>query len=114
MKSGGTALATLSFALLLAMPLLPLQGKLALLAISAIGFDLGVQATLVAHLTIVYGLEPAARSRLNAVLFTGMFSGMAFGAAIGSLALHHFGWNGVVIAASLSSALAFVYRYGRP
>ncbi|SQC92294.1 Uncharacterised protein [Cedecea neteri] len=55
---GGTALAALSFALLLAMPLLPLPGKLALLAISAIGFDLGVQATLVAHQTIV--LRPGA------------------------------------------------------
>lgn len=111
---GGTALAALSFALLLAMPLLPLPGKLALLAISAIGFDLGVQATLVAHQTIVYGLEPAARSRLNAILFTGMFTGMASGAALGSEVLQHFGWNGVVIAATLSSVVAFVYRYVRP
>ena len=49
------------------------QGQLVLLALAAIGFDLGVQATLVAHQTIVYSIEPGARSRLNAVLFVGMF-----------------------------------------
>ena len=46
-------------------------------------FDLGVQATLIAHQAQVYGLEPEASSRLNAVLFTGMFIGMSAGAALG-------------------------------
>ncbi|HCT25322.1 MAG TPA: MFS transporter, partial [Stenotrophomonas sp.] len=40
---------------------------------------------LVAHQTLVYGLVPPARSRLNALLFTGMFIGMAAGGALGSL-----------------------------
>ena len=42
---------------------------------------------LVAHQTIVYGIDPAARSQPNALLFTGMFIGMSADAALGSLAL---------------------------
>ena len=38
----------------------------------------------VAHQTLVYGLVPPARSRLNALLFTGMFIGMSAGAALGA------------------------------
>ena len=38
--------------------------------------------------------EPEARSRLNALLFTGMFIGMATGATLGSLVLSQGGWPG--------------------
>jgi hypothetical protein len=37
----GAALVTVSFALMFILPLLPLHGQLALIALSAIGFDLG-------------------------------------------------------------------------
>ncbi len=73
----GAGLTALSFAAMALSPLLSTQGQLWLLVASAIGFDLGVQATLIAHQTIVYGIDPGARSRLNAVLFTGVFIGMA-------------------------------------
>ncbi|MGC4242570.1 MAG: MFS transporter, partial [Herbaspirillum sp.] len=86
------------------------QGQLVLLALAAIGFDLGVQATLVAHQTIVYSIEPGARSRLNAVLFVGMFIGMAAGAALGSLALAQWGWIAVVALAVAAAVLALVVR----
>jgi predicted MFS family arabinose efflux permease len=45
----GAALVTVSFALMFMLPLLPLHGQLALIALSAIGFDLGLQSSLVAH-----------------------------------------------------------------
>src|ERR1700712_4913037 len=67
--------------------LLPMEWQLWVIGLGAVGFDLGVQATLISHQTIVYGIDPAARSRLNALLFTGMFIGMSSGAALGSLAL---------------------------
>ena len=51
-----------------------------------VGFDLGVQVTLIAHQTIVYAVDPAARSRLNALLFVSMFIGMSIGAALGGAA----------------------------
>jgi predicted MFS family arabinose efflux permease len=49
-----------SLAMLL-MPLLPVQGQLALLALATVGFDLGVQASLIAHQTIVYGIARRAQ-----------------------------------------------------
>lgn len=83
----GAGLAAVSFAAMGLSPLLAPRAQLALLVVSAIGFDFGIQASLVAHQTLVYGLEPGARSRLNALLFTCMFIGMAAGAALGSLVL---------------------------
>ncbi|MBP6902570.1 MAG: MFS transporter [Burkholderiaceae bacterium] len=102
----GATLALASFAAMGLMPWLPLPAQLGLLALAAVGFDLGVQATLVAHQTLVYGLDPAARSRLNALLFVGMFSGMASGAALGSALFAALGWPGVVGLATLASLAA--------
>lgn len=106
----GTAVAAVSFAAMALAPLLPSAAQLWLIAASAIGFDFGVQATLVAHQTIVYGIEPAARSRLNAVLFVGMFTGMATGAWLGSASFAHWGWIGVVGLACASALTALVVR----
>ncbi|WP_376963281.1 MFS transporter [Azospirillum sp. A26] len=106
----GAGLAVLSFAAMALSPLLPEGGRLWLLVASAVGFDLGVQASLISHQTIVYGIDPAARSRLNAVLMVGMFIGMAAGATLGSQALAAWGWNGVVAVATAASAAALVLR----
>ena len=108
----GAALAAASFAALGLAPGLPESAQLALIVAAAVGFDFGVQATLVAHQTIVYGLEPAARSRLNALLFTGMFVGMSAGAALGSVALAQWGWAGVVAVATLGAVAALGVRMG--
>jgi len=106
----GAALAAVSFAAMALAAWLPPPGQLALIVAGAIGFDFGVQAALVAHQTIVYGLEPAARSRLNALLFTGMFAGMSAGAALGGLVLAQWGWMGVVALAATASAAALGVR----
>ncbi|MDK2656473.1 MFS transporter [Cupriavidus sp. LEh21] len=102
--------AALSFAAMLLAPWLSPQAQLGLLVAAAVGFDLGVQVTLVAHQTIVYGIDPGARSRLNAVLFVCMFAGMAAGAALGSLALAHAGWTGVAALATATSLAALAVR----
>ncbi|MBU0747159.1 MAG: MFS transporter [Gammaproteobacteria bacterium] len=110
----GAALAVVSFASMALSVVLPMQWQLGLIVVSAIGFDFGIQAVLVAHQTIVFGIEPAARSRLNALLFTGMFIGMATGAALGSLALAQWGWMGVVGLATVASIAALGVRvWGR-
>ena len=106
----GATLVVLSFAAMALMPLLSPTGQLVLLAVSAVGFDLGVQATLIAHQTIVYGIDPGARSRLNAILFVGMFIGMAAGAALGSLALAQWGWSAVTGLAVVAALGALVVR----
>lgn len=107
----GAALALVSFA---AMALAPLvmtpHGQLCVLVVCAIGFDLGVQAMLIAHQTIVYGIDPGARSRLNAVLFVGMFIGMAAGAALGSFLLAQWGWTAVMALAATMALMALGAR----
>lgn len=106
----GIAVATLSFAAMaLGLTMAP-HTQLVLLALATVGFDLGAQATLIAHQTIVYGIDPASRSRLNAVLFVGMFIGMAAGAGIGSLALAQWGWAGVIGLAVVSALGALAVR----
>ncbi len=107
----GAGLSALSFASLSLAPLLSPSAQLWLLGIAAIGFDLGVQASLIAHQTIVYSIDPGARSRLNAVLFVGMFIGMAGGAALGSLLLAQWGWVAVTGMAAVTSLAALAVRF---
>lgn len=107
----GCGLSALSFAFLSLAPLLSPHAQLWLLGLGAIGFDLGVQASLIAHQTIVYSIEPGARSRLNAVLFVGMFIGMASGAALGSLLLSQWGWVAVTGMAGLAALGALAVRF---
>ena len=85
--------------------------QLWLLGIGTIGFDLGVQATLIAHQSIVYGIDPGARSRLNAVLFVSMFIGMAIGAALGSILFAQWGWLAVTGMATVSALAALAVRF---
>lgn len=109
------ALVLASFALLAVAPALPLgrAGQLAALALGALGFDLGFQAALIAHQTLVYAIDPPARSRLNALLFVAMFTGMAGGAALGGLVLSLWGWQAVMGAAVASAAVALAIRARR-
>ncbi|WP_025139879.1 MFS transporter [Achromobacter sp. DH1f] len=106
----GAALTALSFAVMALLPLLSPQSGLWLLAASTIGFDLGIQVALIAHQSIVYGIDPAARSRLNAVLMVSVFIGMAAGGALGSLALANWGWLGVTGVATLAASGALLLR----
>jgi len=107
----GTGLTAVSFAVMCLSPFLSTTGQLWLLGFGTVGFDLGVQTTLIAHQTIVYGIEPGARSRLNAVLFVGMFIGMAAGAALGSTLLARWGWIAVTGMATVLSLAAFAVRF---
>jgi predicted MFS family arabinose efflux permease len=106
----GCGIAAVSFAAMLFMPLLPMQGQLVLLALATVGFDLGVQASLISHQTIVYGIAPEARSRLNAVLMTCMFIGMSVGGLLGAQVLASWGWTGVVVLATVAAIGALVVR----
>lgn len=106
----GAGLVAVSFAAMLFAPLLGAHAQLWLIGLGAIGFDLGVQVALVSHQTIVYGIEPPARSRLNAVLFVGVFIGMSIGAALGAQALALWGWTGVASLATLAALGALTVR----
>ena len=99
-----------SFAVMLLMPALSTPMQLALLVAATIGFDLGVQASLIAHQTIVFGIAPESRSRLNALLMTSVFVGMATGGLLGAQALAAWGWLGVVGLAVVASLGALAVR----
>jgi len=110
----GSALAATAFLAMALAAALPPHAQWPVLVAGTVAFDLGVQATLIAHQTIVYGLDPAARSRLNALLFTGMFVGMATGAVLGSLALASWGWSGVMGLATATAVGALALRLRSP
>lgn len=110
----GSGLTAFSFAALALSVTLSPGVQLTLLALGAIGFDLGVQASLIAHQTLIYRIDPAARSRLNAVLFVVMFIGMAGGAVLGNLLLVTGGWLAVMLFATTAALAAFVLRLTTP
>jgi predicted MFS family arabinose efflux permease len=103
----GALLVFVAFAVQTVMP-----ASLLLLVAVAVLFDLGVQAALVSHQSLIYSLDPASRSRLNAVLVSGMFVGMASGAALGSALLAHWGWRAVPALGAVAAlgALAIARR----
>ncbi len=99
----GLGLVALSFA-----SMLVFQGSLLALAAAAVVFDLGVQMAMVSHQTVIYSLEPSARSRLNAVYIGGLFAFFALGSFTAGLAYSFARWNGVVVLCLASCALAAV------
>ncbi|APZ42155.1 MFS transporter [Acidihalobacter ferrooxydans] len=106
----GAALVAVSFTALFALPWSPVPVYLTLIAISSIGFDLGIQSSLIAHQSIIYGLDHDARGRLTAILVTAMFIGMAIGSALSSILLEQIGWLGVVGFAVFSGLAALATR----
>lgn len=103
----GAALVLLSFGAFCVFP-----GSLVVLVAGTVTMDLGIQASMIAHQSIIYGLEPEARSRLNAVLVGSMFVGMSLGATAGSIALERGGWRTVAFLAACSGAAALAVRLG--
>ncbi|MBH1964381.1 MAG: MFS transporter [Comamonadaceae bacterium] len=110
----GAGLVFVFFAAMGLAPLMSSSSQLWLLVVCAVGFDMGIQASLIAHQTIIYGIDADARSRLNAVLFTGMFIGMAIGSALAAALFSEFGWVAVTGLASASALLAFIVRLKTP
>jgi len=107
----GCAIAAFSFALMGLLFLLPVGAQIALVAVTAIGFDFGVQGALISHQTIIYGLDQSAHSRLNAVLITGMFVGMSAGSSLSGWALQDWGWAGVTVLSTAATLAALAIRW---
>ncbi|MCB6182055.1 MFS transporter [Leeia sp. TBRC 13508] len=106
----GAILTAISFIFMMGSVFVSPAIALWILVIGAVGFDMGVQVTMIGHQSIVYRLDARARSRLNAVLLTGMFIGMSAGAAIGAYLLGHFGWLAVTIFGAICGGLAWLVR----
>lgn len=100
----------LSFIAMLFIPLFAVHLQIGCLVLCVIFFDFGINATLVSHQSIVYSLKPEARGRLNSILFTFMFIGMAIGSAAGGYLYQHVGWNGVLVLAIIAPLMALIIR----
>ncbi|WP_233559948.1 MFS transporter [Oleomonas cavernae] len=65
------------------------------LIIGVIVIDFGVQLSMVSHQARIFALEPAARSRINTVFMTALFSVGAMGSGAASIAWVNGGWLAV-------------------
>jgi predicted MFS family arabinose efflux permease len=73
------------------------------LAIAAVLLDGGMQAAHLANQTVLFGLQPELRNRINAIYMVSFFIGGALGTAAASVAWDMAGWNGVcVVGAALA------------
>jgi predicted MFS family arabinose efflux permease len=75
------------------------------LALGVVLLDAGVQASHLANQTIVFGLNPALRNRINAVYMVSYFVGGALGTVAAASVWEHWGWSGVsVLGAAFGAA----------
>ena len=79
--------------------------SLVALAIGVVLLDVGVQASHLANQTIVFGLEPALRNRLNAVYMVSYFLGGAAGTITAAVAWERLGWVGVCVLGAVFALL---------
>jgi MFS family permease len=69
--------------------------SLVLLGVGVVLLDAGVQASHLANQTIVFGLAPELRNRVNAVYMVVYFVGGALGTLAAALVFPRWGWTGV-------------------
>lgn len=74
--------------------------------IAVILMDVGVQATQVTNIAVIYSLDPSANSRINTVYMTSYFIGGSLGAGLSLIAWQMAGWNGAIALMLTLSALA--------
>ncbi len=88
------------------MPLGFAGNSLVALLIGVLVLDFAVQLVHVSNQNAVFKVRPTARNRLNAGYITCYFIGGALGSLLGAQLFGPFGWNGIVVAGGLISALA--------
>ncbi len=83
------------------------------MVVGVIALDAGTQMTQVANQTRIFGLNPAARSRLNTIYMTIYFIGGALGSALSSLVWERYAWTGVcALAVGLMLLTGLVHAFG--
>jgi predicted MFS family arabinose efflux permease len=79
------------------------------LAIGVVLLDVGMQANHLVNQTVIFGLRPELRNRINAIYMVVFFVGGALGTTVGALAWEVARWNGVCVVGALF-ALAGLLR----
>ena len=85
-------------------------GKSSIVAviIGVIVLDIGVQGMQITNQSIIYGLAPESRSRINSAYMFCYFIGGAVGSMSGGIAYTHGGWNAVCIVGMIYGIAAIV------
>ncbi|HVZ89967.1 MAG TPA: MFS transporter [Polyangia bacterium] len=78
--------------------------SLFLIGVGVVLLDAGVQASHLANQTIIFGLAPELRNRVNAVYMVTYFIGGALGTVAAALAFQRWGWSAVCALGALSAA----------
>lgn len=84
------------------------------IAVGVVLLDCGAQANHLANQTVIYGLAPELRNRLNAVYMVSFFIGGASGSALAALAWSRAGWPGVCAVGGGAAALGLILAATRP
>jgi cyanate permease len=79
-----------------------------------IALDIGAQGLHIANQSVIYQLDPTARSRLTTAYMTSYFMGGAFGSALAVALYTARGWGGVCLLGGIIAALILaLWLYGR-
>ena len=70
-------------------------------------FDVAVQMSLVSHQSIVYGLDPNARARLNGIFVSVLFLCFSLGSLCAGTLWSRWGWGAVMGTACIATAISF-------
>jgi predicted MFS family arabinose efflux permease len=97
------AVTAASFAVFAAAP-----GSLAAIGAGVILLDAGVQASHLTNQTVILGLVPAERNRINAIYMVAYFLGGALGTAVAAQAWQRGGWPAVCAAGGAFALLAML------
>ena len=82
--------------------------SLVMIALGAVVFDLGLQMALVSHQSIIFSLDPQARSRINAIFMTGLFTFFSLGSLISVRLQQNYGWKAVLASGIITSCGALI------
>ncbi|HET9619885.1 MAG TPA: MFS transporter [Kofleriaceae bacterium] len=104
---GALVLLVLSFAVFGAAP-----ASLLAIGIGVVLLDAGTQANQLTNQTVIYGLAPDERSRINAIYMVSYFLGGAIGTAVAAQAWQRGGWPAVCIAGAAFSLLGMLPLLG--
>ncbi|MFE1954236.1 MFS transporter [Streptomyces sp. NPDC059524] len=84
------------------------------LVVGVIALNIGQQAVLNSSQTVIYGLRPEARSRVNSAFSTSFFFGGATGSALAAVVWAAAGWTGITaLGAGLAALGLVVWLTGR-
>ncbi|HEU4538198.1 MAG TPA: MFS transporter [Polyangiaceae bacterium] len=86
----------------------------AALVAGAVLFDAAVQASLISHQSLVYGLDPSARARLNGIFVSSLFLFFSLGSFFGAVVWSHRGWFALMACAGVACALSFALSFVPP